>query len=629
VKKLFEAARIGTLELKNRIVFLPMGTNLGEEGGFVSDDQVGYYARRAAGGAGLVIVEICSVDPGGLSSLRQPRIYDDSYADRLGRLARAIQKKGAKAAIQLQHPGRQSSSKWTGVHPVAPSPIPCPVIGEMPRELTTGEVRGLVERFAEGARRAKEIGFDAVELHGAHGYLICQFFSTRSNRRTDDYGGDVRSRARFGVEIVRRAREKVGPDYPLTFRISADEHFEDGLTIEETSVIARMLEEAGVDAISVSAGAYGAGEWSTPPMLLPVGCLIPHAAAIKKVVGAPVIAAGRLTSTKIGQKVLDAGSADFIGLGRGLLADPDLPVKSQQGRDREVTRCIACNTCLDRVLSLAPIACVLNPDFIGNGVAEEKAPAAKRVLIIGAGPAGFEAARVARLRGHEVALWEENETIGGRWAWRIHGYVHHSLNTLRALGVLVRRGVTIDPHTVADFRADVVLVTAASRPLVPPFADPKADWVFTVEEALAAPQRLGGRVAVLGGSNLACEAAEALSRKGRQVTILNKSRLIGYGLERSIRVLVTADLEKRGVTLVNNAEVTGISKGQLTWRGKDGGTSLVRADAVVLALGHEADEALAASLRRQGIEIRTLPPCESPRDVFDSMQQGAEVARQV
>jgi pyruvate/2-oxoglutarate dehydrogenase complex dihydrolipoamide dehydrogenase (E3) component len=251
------------------------------------------------------------------------------------------------------------------------------------------------------------------------------------------------------------------------------------------------------------------------------------------------------------------------------------------------------------------------------------------VLIIGAGPAGFEAARVARLRGHEVALFEENENLGGRWAWRISGYVHHSLKTLKELGVPVKRGVPIDPQTATDFRPDVVLVTAASRPTVPPFAEPNGATVYTVEEALAAPERLGSRVAVLGGSNLACEVAEALSRKGKQVTVLNKSRLIGYGLERSIRVLVTGDLERRGVTVVNGAEVTGFSGGEVTWRGSDGGTGLTRADAVVLALGYERDETMAHRLRQQEIDARTLPACESPRDVFDAMQQGAAVARQV
>jgi 2,4-dienoyl-CoA reductase-like NADH-dependent reductase (Old Yellow Enzyme family) len=472
VGKLFETARIGKLELKNRILFPPMATNLAEEGGMVSADQINYYARRAAGGAGLLIVEFCAVDPGGIAMPRQLRIYEDRFLPGLARLAAAIKQNGAGAAIQLHHAGRQSSSTCTGLQPVAPSPIPCPVIAEVPRELSTEEVRGLVERYAEGAQRAQQAGFDAVEFHGAHGYLICQFFSARSNQRTDEYGGDVQGRARFGVEILRRTRDKVGSDFPLMFRISADEHLEGGLTTQETAIIAKMLQEAGADAIDVSAGAYGSAEWTSQPMLLPIGCLAPHAADIKRSVSVPVVVAGRINSAKAGEKILAAGQADFIAMGRGLLADPELPRKSAQGREKEVTRCLACNTCMDLVFQLLPITCLVNPDVVGTHQTQEPAPVPKKVLVVGAGPAGLEAARVARLRGHEVTLYEENDLLGGHWTWRLHGLINHYLKTLKALGVSVRCGAKVDPETVARFEPNVVLATASSRPIVPPFATP-------------------------------------------------------------------------------------------------------------------------------------------------------------
>jgi 2,4-dienoyl-CoA reductase-like NADH-dependent reductase (Old Yellow Enzyme family) len=606
-----------------------MATNLAEEGGMVSEDQINYYARRAAGGAGLLIVEFCAVDPGGIAMRRQLRIYEDRFLPGLARLAAAIKQHGARAAIQLHHAGRQSSSREVGVQPVAPSPIPCPVMAEVPRELSTDEIRGLVERYAEGARRAQEAGFDAVEFHGAHGYLICQFFSARSNRRTDEYGGDLRGRARFGIEILRRAREKVGADFPLLFRISADEHLEGGLTTQETAVIARLLEEAGADAIDVSAGAYGAAEWTAQPMLLPIGCLAPHAADIKRSVSVPVIVAGRINSARAGEKILTGGQADFIAMGRGLLADPDLPLKSAQGRDQEVARCLACNTCMDLVFKYAPIACLLNPDVIGSHPTEAPAPVPRKVLVVGAGPAGLEAARVARRRGHEVTLYEEKAMPGGPWAWRMHGFIHHYLKTLKRLGVAVQCGVAVDLETVARFEPDVVLATAASRPILPPFAMPTPGWVYTADEVVAHPEALGPRVVVLGGSNLACEVAETLSRRGKAVTIVAASRVIGYGLEPLIRPVVMAGLKHHGVEVVTSAEIVHVDRGVVTYREREGRQRSMETDAVVLALGYEPREAFAASLTSIGIAVHTLPACDSPRAVIDAVRHGAAVARQV
>lgn len=331
--KLFEATSIGTLPLKNRLVMPPMNSRTANTDGTVSQRTIDYYTRRARGGVGLVVVEIVAVDPVYVVSPTQLRLSDDRFIPGLERLARAIKESGARAGVQLHHPGRQAPSSVTGAQPVAPSPIPSRGNQEVPRELSVGEIETLVTRFAEAARRAKDAGFDAIELHGAHGYLLCQFLSPYSNRRQDGYGGDTQRRARFPLEVVRGVRSRLGQDFPIIFRLSAEEHVEGGLTLEEGGLIARMLEAAGVNAISVSAGTDGAMEWAVQPMLLPKGCLVPSAAAIKRGVDLPVIAVGRLGDPELAEEVLQQGPGGLDSHGP---TPARRPRPAAQGRRRAV-----------------------------------------------------------------------------------------------------------------------------------------------------------------------------------------------------------------------------------------------------------------------------------------------------
>jgi len=279
---LFDRTRIGKMVLENRLVMPPLETNFANDDGAVSQRTLDYYERRARGGPGLIVVECTSVDPVHFHR-NQLNISDDRFIGGLSRLAEIIKRHGVRAAIQVQHPGRQIV--LPSVQSVAPSPLACRAIPRVPRELTIAEIEELVERFAEAVRRARDAGFNAVQFHGAHGYLIAQFMSAWSNKRTDRYGGDVYGRANFPLEIIARTREKVGADYPLIFRFSGDEYVPGGRGIDESKVVAQLVEEAGIDAISVSAGTYDSGEWTSQPMLMPRGCLVPLAAEIKSVVG--------------------------------------------------------------------------------------------------------------------------------------------------------------------------------------------------------------------------------------------------------------------------------------------------------------------------------------------------------
>lgn len=303
----------------------------------------------------------------------------------------------------------------TGVQPVAPSPIRYHPNADVPRELSIGEIEQLVEDFSEGARRAREAGFDIVEFHGAHGYSIGQFLSPLSNKRTDRYGGNnAQGRARFALEIVKRARQKVGSDFPIFCRISGEEYEKGGLGLEDTKQIAKILVEAGVNVIDVSAGTRNMIHWMIQPMMYPRGCIVHLAQGIRKAVSVPVVTAGRINNPELAELIIKEGKADLIAMGRGLLSDPDLPRKTMEGRFDDIRKCIACNTCADRELQFMHIECAINPETGREGeYSILPASRRKRVMVAGGGPAGLDAARLLAERGHEVILYEKERKPGG------------------------------------------------------------------------------------------------------------------------------------------------------------------------------------------------------------------------
>jgi len=363
--KLFDPISIGALEIPNRIVMAPMTTRFGDKDGFPTEQGIHYYSARARGGVGLVIVEMTGVDPGGSHRRGELAIHNDAYIPGLQRLVEAIKVGGARAAIQLGHGGGQALTRVTGLQSVAPSSIPYAVFEMMqethvPKALTVEEISRLVERFSEAAVRAKRSGFDMVEVHGAHGYLIYQFLSPLTNKRTDSYGGDVEGRARFGIEIVRAIKERM-PDFPLIFRISVDEYAEGGVTVEDSIAVCKWLEDAGVDAIHVSAGSYlSSYSYVIPPMTLSPGCFLGLSEAVKEVVSVPLITVGRLHDPYLAERAIDDGKTDMIALGRQLITDPDWPNKVREGRLDEVRKCLSCNYCIEAMRDGAHVECSLN-----------------------------------------------------------------------------------------------------------------------------------------------------------------------------------------------------------------------------------------------------------------------------
>jgi 2,4-dienoyl-CoA reductase-like NADH-dependent reductase (Old Yellow Enzyme family) len=415
LEHLFSPIRINSLEIKNRLFMPPMATGYATIRGEVTDRLIAYYVERAKGGPGLITVEFTYVNPTGKLFDHMLGLYDDEMISGLEKLTEAIHQNGAKIAIQISHAGRRTHSNVTGSIPVAPSPIPR-LNGEVPKELSIGEIQRLIGDFVSSAIRAKDAGFDAVMVHMAHGYLINQFLSPLSNRRQDQYGGTIEGRARFGIEIIRGIREHLGEDFPITCRYCADEFMEMGFDIDQSKQVAKLIVQSGIDAIDVSAGTHETDYIMSAPSSIPNGFLVHLSAALKEVVQVPVGIVGRIADPFLAEDILAKGKADFVSMGRALIADPELPLKAHEGRFLEIRPCTACNQgCNDRMYQHLDISCQTNP-MTGRELDFKIEPAIekKRVLIVGAGPAGLEAARVAALRGHEVHLYERDQDLGGQ-----------------------------------------------------------------------------------------------------------------------------------------------------------------------------------------------------------------------
>jgi len=474
-RRLLEPSRIGQMKLRNRIVMPPMVTQYGDAKGFVTERARNYYEARARGGAALIIIEATYVHPGGQPFANQLGISDDKFIPGMSELTQAIHRHGARAAIQLHHGGRTAKPELTGMQPIGPSPIAVPG-REAPRELSVAEIAENVAHFARAALRARKAGFDGVEIHGAHGYLVHQFLSRSSNKRQDSYGGDLPNRARFFVEIIKATREAVGNDYPVWCRLSGKEYgVEEGTTLEETQETARIAQEAGIDAIHVSASGPGAPNNLTSPKFVP-GVIIDLAEGVKKAVSIPVIAVGKITPDAA-ETILAEGRADLIAMGRALLADPELPNKVASGRLEDITPCINCYGCRDDLwTNVLGIRCHVNAT-LGREAETKIIPSEKpgKVLVVGGGPAGMEAARVAAIRGHKVTLCEKASHLGGQLIQAatpphkdsIGFLINYFQTQLRKLNVKVELNKKATSAMVEELNPDVLVIATGLNPFIP------------------------------------------------------------------------------------------------------------------------------------------------------------------
>ncbi|MBI2908482.1 MAG: FAD-dependent oxidoreductase [Chloroflexi bacterium] len=661
--KLFEAGRIGTMELKNRLVMAPMGSHAWDAEGNITDRMIDYYVERAKGGVGFIITCSSSILP----ESRADRVanYDDKFIPGLSRMARAIQEHGAKAAMQVVHHGRllsylrQQVLRPEEIDVVGASPVPNTSDGMAPREASQGDIAHIVQGYAEAARRIKDAGYDAVEIHGGHGYLITQFLSPLTNKRSDGYGGTVEKRARFACEVISAVRGKVGARFPVSFRLSGSDFLPAGITIEDTVRQAPMFVEARADALHISASARESTPWQFACYLFPDGLIVHLAEAIKKVVRVPVITVGKINDPGLAERILQEGKADFIAMGRALLADPYLPNKAREGQVDEIQRCIYCNNCL--ILEGKPPVdmpkgrrCTVNPSLCREKeFALKPTGKAKRVMVIGGGLAGMEAARTAAQRGHQVSLYEKDDDFGGQWkiasqqdSKEIYATLTASLQRgLDKAGVRVYLKTEVTPEFVVKESPDAVVVATGATPrrLDVPGADGKN--VVQASDVIANKAAVGGSVVVVGGRAVGMETALALAKRGKKVSLVTMYRLGENGaqqgsefqagggghsrrMERNIFLRLRDELIEYGVRVYPDSPVREITENGV-YVVSDRELMFLKADTVVLAVGACPQNRLAEELKGKVPELYAIGDCREPRDARAATSEGAEVGRQV
>lgn len=634
--KLFEPGFIGSLEIPNRIILAPMLT-IYADGSYVSERLINYLVERARGGAGMLTTEIACVDPLGRLEHNQIAVYDDKFIPGLQKLTDAVHKSGSKVAMQIGHGGRASRSDVLGTQPVSSSAIPQIRHGDIPRELTVTEIKNLIIAFIDAARRARSAGFDGVEVHCAHNYLLRQFISPYSNKRQDEYGGSIENRTRFACEIIREIKREL-KDYPVWVRINGDDYVPDGgITLAESKVVAQLLEEAGAQAISVSAGTYDSPQliWSTQPMLLPPGCLLNLAEAIKGVVKVPVIAAGRINSPSLAEQALNERQADFLAMGRTLLADPEFPNKSREGRISEIRKCIADNECVHSLLTKG-LVCTVNA-ALGREkeYALKKADKPKKILIVGGGPAGMEAARVATLRGHKVKLIEKSSDLGGQLniadkppfkgdISRLTAFLDDQMDRLK-VAVTLNQAVT--PDVIKQEAPDAIILATGASPIVLGIPGAAQDNVVTANDILTGKVKTGNKVIVIGGGRVGVEVADYLSNKSVSITIIEMQKKIGYDLGLSFKDILMSRLRERNITMLTQTVATEI-KGNTLIVNKQGKSEVLQADTIVMAVGSKPDNDLEKGLQNK-IPVYSIGDCVKPRNIIDAVAEGAKIGREI
>ncbi len=670
--KLFEPGFVGKMRIKNRLVKAGGQTGFADQDGYVTERQTIHYKELAMGNVGLIIVGCCCVDNKASKGLDlQLSASGDEYLPGLSRLATIIQENGAKAALQIEHAGRQVS--LTTLPAKAPSRIPWEAMyakgASPPQELTFEEILDIVEAFGDAALRAKKAGFDMVEVQGAHGYLVTGFLSPLTNRRTDWYGGSLKDRMRFLLEVVQNIRKKVGADYPLSVRLSGSEYQQGGIEIEEAIETAKALEKSGVDIIHVSGGTHETASYEVAPMYRPFALHVPLAKSIKKAVHIPVIASGSITSPQLAEQILQRGQADFISLNRPLWADPCFPKKTEEGRPEDIVPCIRCSECSLRYVigGGEGRSCTMNVAFGSQeGLAIEPTVNARNIAVVGSGPGGMEAARVAALRGHHVTLYESRDHLGGRVSQTsefisdLARLVDYFSTQLRKLRVKVILGNKATVQVIQQHGFDAVILATGARGFVPDVRGVDKNLVTSVDDIMKG-EKLGQNVVIVGGGLRGCELALFLAVAGRLHELLRYRRMLPQGwvkgvtrlllgkaklpapLRKKIRILEASEDVASGISggakqfifegfAKYGVEINlGLTLEEITERGViavdgHGRKYNFEADSIVFT-GLVARKDLLEGLEKANVAVYSVGDCVEPRGIYEAIHEGHMAAR--
>ncbi|PSL45873.1 2,4-dienoyl-CoA reductase (NADPH2) [Salsuginibacillus halophilus] len=626
--------------LENRVMMGSMHVGLeGEENGL--EKLTAFYARRASENVGLIVTGGAAVRPEGSGGGDDfMSIATDEDAAYWKPLTKGVHEAGGKIALQLFHAGRYAYKDMTGIDPVAPSALQSPINPDVPKALTEDEIEETIEAFATGARRAVDAGFDAVEIMGSEGYLINQFVSPVTNQRTDAWGGSFENRLRFPIEIARRVRAAVGPNFPVLFRMSGLDLIEGSTTEEETLAWAQALEAEGMDLLNIGIG-WHESQVPTISMKVPRKKFVDVAAGIKQGVKIPVIASNRINDPQDAEDVLAAGKADMISMARPFLADPEIITKGFEGRRDEINTCIACNqACLDHVFEGRSATCLVNPEAgreleLTLPVPEMK----KHVLIVGAGPAGLEAARTAALRGHTVTIADEKDEIGGQLNYskivpgkgEFYETIRYFRVQLEKLGVNFALGTRItDDHPLVD-DADEIVVASGIIPRTPEIPGVDQPHVISYRDVFEGRAVPGERVVVIGGGGVACDVSLYMQHdSSREIRMLQRSRRFARGIGKTTRWATIIELKKRGVEMTGEVMYQEITPDGITFS-HNGETVHHPCDTIVIASGQLANPVLFEALKAKGKQTHLIGGAEEALglDAKKAIYDGTVIGRAI
>lgn len=639
IKNLFMPIKLGMIEINNRFVIPAIGPNSNPDS-TVSLNLIDFWQARAKGGWGLLIVASGTVDPIGKSIPMQLGLWDNKFIPGYRKLTDIVHKYGVKIAIQLHHAGRQTNSKIIGAQPVAPSAISCPVEKELPRELSTSDIYEIIDKYGDAAVRAQEAGFDAIEIHGAHGYLVAQFMSLYSNKRIDEFGGNFLNRMRFPVEIIKNIRHKVDTSFPIIFRFSGNEKVIGGRSLSESKVIANLIQETGVNAVHISVGVYAKKQYIIAPGDVPPGFLLKDAGEVKQSITIPVIAVGRIIDPWIAEDAIKSGRADLIAWGRQSLVEPELPKKIAAENFTEIAPCIGCmQGCLGYLYNpkKMKVTCLVNP-FCGEEGKINITPVkkSKKVIVVGGGPGGLETAWLSSARGHKVILFEKQPSYGGQF--RLCAALPGKQDFSKAIGYLVKMcekyNVSLNINTEATIQSiltekpDVVVLATGARWLIPNMKGVN-EAIITVPDILNGQKQVGTNVLVVGGGSVGCGVADYLGERGHKITIVEKRNQIGIDIENAVNIFLQERLTKYNVKIETESEVIEFLKDGVIVKNNNKNIHITGFDNIVLAIGVKSYQIFSETLKNHLTELYIIGDAVLPRKAIDAIHEGACIATQL
>lgn len=641
ISSLFYPIMANNLVIKNRIVLPALATKLASVEGFATTELIEHYTARAEGGAGLIIVEGSSIHQSGTGFARQLCIYGDEYIPSLKKLATSVKSNGARIFIQLHHAGKFSDPAITGILPLAPSDG-----GKSTKykEMSVTDIEEIVTAFGDAAKRAETAGFDGIEIHGAHDYIVSEFLSPYTNKRNDNYGGNFENRMRFPLEVIKDIRAKVSKEFVVSYRISAEEYIPEGLKLEDTIPAIKMFIKAGIDMVNVSGGVYKTPEYIISPMYLPAGVHVHLAEEIKKHVNIPVIAVGRIDVPDFADSLIASGKADMVAIGRTFLADSDWPEKVREGRFEDIRKCIGCNQgCIDRLFTEMPIVCLRNP-FVGrekklSARITKKNPKPLNIMVIGAGPAGMECARIAAEIGHKVMLCEKENLLGGQFNLAavppgkagFKEVITYYEGQFKKLGVKVLTNIKVDLNVIKEHGPDVVIAAYGSKPFIPGIPGLEQDNVVTAHDVLAGNVSVGENVVILGGGATGCETAELLLDQRKKVTIIEMRKQVAMEIGAARKKILLERLNSGGADILTQAKVTEVFKDTVSiQKTETDGTvkdmKISGIETIVCAFGVKALNDLECDLEKETVRYFIIGDAKEPRNALEAIIDGANVA---